>query len=214
MGQKDVSLNRNTTAITGDIAAGGTEDSLSEPVKIGGKVNTGFPTTIANGQRVEAWFGAAGQQAVGIGTSGTVTTTERALNSIQGHNDGNQGFPLEVLDMLHTGSGLQPIRTPKIFIPLNAVAVGAEAALWTPTAGKKFRLMGYVITQGVATGNIVLKDGTGLATILVIPAHTIGVAQISPAMGNGILSGLADRVLTGTGVATETVSGYLFGTEE
>jgi hypothetical protein len=33
-------------------------------------------------------------------------------------------------------------------------------------------------------------------------------------MGDGILSGATNRELTATGVSTETISGYVFGTEE
>jgi hypothetical protein len=101
-----------------------------------------------------------------------------------------------------------------VFKPLNAVTITTETTIWTPQNGKRFRLLGFVITQGVATGNIVLKDGTGGTTILVIPANTIGVAVVSPPMGLGIPSVAVNNVLTATGASTETISGYAFGTEE
>jgi hypothetical protein len=116
---------------------------------------------------------------------------------------------------VHDGTGLAVAqRTPAVFKPFSAVLITAETTIWTPAAGKKFRLMGYAITQGVVTGAITIKGNTAGATILVIPQHTIGVVQISPAIGNGILSAAANNVLTATGVATETITGYVFGTEE
>lgn len=107
------------------------------------------------------------------------------------------------------------LRTPTTFKNFSDAAIGAgEVAIWTPAAGKKFRLMGYVVTQGVATGLVTLRDNTAGTTILTIPPHTIGVALAGPNMGNGILSAAANNVLTAQGVATETLSGYVFGTEE
>jgi hypothetical protein len=103
---------------------------------------------------------------------------------------------------------------PTVWKTLSAVDISSEATIWTPASGKKFRLMGYVITQGTLTGNVTLKDDTAGTTILVIPAHTVGIAQVSPPMGEGILSSTADHVLTATGASTETISGYVFGTEE
>lgn len=105
-------------------------------------------------------------------------------------------------------------RTPNVFVPLAAVAINTETTVWTPAAGKRLRIMGYVITQTGASGNIVVKDNTAGTTILVIPAHTLGAVQVSGPMGNGILSAAANNPLTFTGIAAEVVSGYLFGTEE
>lgn len=101
-----------------------------------------------------------------------------------------------------------------VFIPLSAVDVSAEVTIWTPASGKKFRLMGYVITQAVATGDVALKDDTGGTTILVIPANALGLVQVSPGLGQGIPSAAANNVLTATGVSTELLSGYVFGREE
>lgn len=110
--------------------------------------------------------------------------------------------------------GVQSERTPTKFIALNDVVISPEVTIWTPAAGKRFRLMGAFLSHGVATGNVVLKDNTGGTTILFLPRNTLGVAVATPPMGNGILSAAANNVLTATGVATQTLSGYIFGTEE
>lgn len=136
-------------------------------------------------------------------------------NKVQGF--GTPGFPssaLQVYPAVWLGDGFVDLRTPAIFKSLSAILITTETTIWTPSSGKKFRLMGYAITQGVVTGAITLRDNTGGATILVIPQNTIGVVQLSPVMGNGILSAVANNVLTAQGAATETITGYVFGTEE
>lgn len=112
------------------------------------------------------------------------------------------------------GTGWDRQRTPLVFKNLSAVVITTETTIWTPAAGKKFRLMGYCLAQGVATGAVTLKDNTAGATIMIIPPNTIGVAFCSNPMGNGILSATINNLLTATGASTETITGYVFGTEE
>lgn len=115
---------------------------------------------------------------------------------------------------LYNGASWDRQRVPIVFKNLSAVLITAETTIWTPTAGKKFRLMGFCLAQGVVTGAITLKDNTAGTTILIIPQNTIGVSFCSPAVGNGILSATINNVLTATGAATETITGFIFGTEE
>jgi hypothetical protein len=107
-------------------------------------------------------------------------------------------------------------RSPSVFKQLNALSVAAEATIWTPTTGRKFRIMGYVLTALGAAGNVVLKDNTAGTTILTLPFGAIGATLIvtPPAMANGILSATVNNVLTATGAASQTLSGYLIGCEE
>jgi hypothetical protein len=103
-------------------------------------------------------------------------------------------------------------RTPVVFKPLNGVAVATETAIWTPAAGKRFRLMGFVLAGSVA-GNYVLRDNTAGTIILVVPSAA-GAPVALPPLGNGILSAAANNVLTCTGPASSTLSGFVYGTEE
>lgn len=112
------------------------------------------------------------------------------------------------------GTTVSRARTPNVFINLNAVSVAAETTIWTPVSGRKFRLMGFVLTSGTVGGNVTLKDNTAGTTILTIPFGAAGATIVSPGMGNGILSAAANNVLTATGAATQTLSGFVFGTEE
>jgi hypothetical protein len=189
--------------------------------------------------------GSAGQQivqvqAVGAGTAGTPTG---GVVTVQGANtaasapinvqvsasaiDGSTISGVFGLDIfgnpriagvtsaLWTGAAFALTRTPTIFKSFSAQLITSETTIWTPAAGKKFRLMGFVITQGIVAGNITLRDNTGGTTILVIPSTPIGQPlNVGIGMGNGILSAAANNVLTAQGTATETISGFLFGTEE
>lgn len=117
-------------------------------------------------------------------------------------------------DYLWNGSSWDRYRSPNTFKNVSAVLITAEATVWTPTAGKKFRLIGYCLTQGVVTGAITLKDNTAGTTILIIPQNTLGASQCTTLGTNGILSATINNVLTATGAATETITGYFYGTEE
>lgn len=122
-----------------------------------------------------------------------------------------------VFQSTFNGQTLSAMRGPGKFVSLNGVSVAAEATIWTPAAGRKFRLMGYNLTALGAAGNIVLKDNTaGAALPVVLPFGAIGANLNSPypGMGNGILSATINNVLTATGAAGQTLSGYLLGTEE
>lgn len=112
------------------------------------------------------------------------------------------------------GATLDRMRTANVFKTLSAVVITTETTIWTPTSGKKFRLMGFLLAQGVATGAVTLKDNTGGTTIFIIPANTIGVVIPPPNLRNGILSAAANNVLTAIGASTETLTGVVFGTEE
>src|SRR5260221_7766081 len=115
------------------------------------------------------------------------------------------------LDFAVPGSPPEMLRTPNKFVPIAAVAVNPEAAIWTPAAGKKFRFMGIYFAEGVITGAILLKDGLAGPTIFRLPAITINVGTLFiPATWNGILSAAANNALTATGMATETLDGTAF----
>ena len=114
------------------------------------------------------------------------------------------------------GQTISRARAPAVFKSLNAVSIAAEATIWTPATGRRFRLMGYVLTcaGGAGASNVLLKDNTAGSTILVLPFSAAADRIVSPPMGNGILSAAVNNVLTATGIASETLSGYVFGTEE
>jgi len=106
------------------------------------------------------------------------------------------------------GNTWNRLRTPNIFKTVTVTAAGISA-VWTPTIGFKFRLMGYSIEitgnaiQAVA-GNfeITLLDAAaaiGIGSSLYVPAAALnifGSNALNPInIGNGYLSDLANNAL-------------------
>ncbi len=152
---------------------------------------------------------AAGQQKVTlydttVSALTTGNTTDAQANAI------NNLF-VGARTQLHNGASWDMARTPKVFTPLSAVAVAAEATVWDPAAGKKFRLMGMIVAGSVA-GDYIFRDNTAGAIIAIVPG--LAAAPVAVNFGNGILSAAADNLLTCDGPALSTISGTLFGTEE
>jgi hypothetical protein len=142
------------------------------------------------------------------------------------HTSGPAGAPtwnmssMAVIDQsgastsVFNGQTYSRIRSPTVFKSLNAVSVATEQTIWTPASGRKFRLMGYILESGTIGGNVLLKDNTAGSTIGIVPFGAANGVITSPPWGNGILSAAANNVLTATGVATQTLSGMVWGTEE
>src|SRR6267142_3948583 len=61
---------------------------------------------------------------------------------------------------LWNGASWERQRAVNVFKNVNALVITSESTVWTPTSGKKFRLMGMCLTQGVVTGTVTLKDNT------------------------------------------------------
>lgn len=92
-----------------------------------------------------------------------------------------------------------------------AVTAGTPVAIWTPAAGFKFRLLGFVVSLTVA-GSVIFKDGgTEVARTGLLAANT---AFQMPGIGNGYVSTAANNVLNMDVSATGSVSGFAFGYEE
>lgn len=118
----------------------------------------------------------------------------------------DQGHPY--VDMLVGG---QAMSLASVFKTMDALGTGVEVGVWTPAAGKRFRLMKGVVTSSVA-GNIVFRDGTAGAIILVVPV-TAGV-PVAFDLGNGYLSAAVNNVLTADAPGAGTLSGFVGGAEE
>jgi hypothetical protein len=98
------------------------------------------------------------------------------------------------------------------FKPVALGAATAETTIWTPTAGKKFRLMGFILTCGAAS-TLTFKDNTAGTTIFAARGTTDQPISV-PNLGNGILSAAANNVLTVTRGTSCTLDGVVWGTEE
>lgn len=125
----------------------------------------------------------------------------------------------------------EPLRTPSAF-KTASVTTAAATTLWTPVAGKRFRIMGFVIQLTnnaaaalAAVNTLTLLDGgsaTGFAFDFYVPAAAgtlAGDSAIVAVMlpGNGYLSSAINNVLTATLSAGLTAGNYrinLIGCDE
>ena len=114
--------------------------------------------------------------------------------------------------LVFNGATFDIRREPKVITAVNKTAATAEATIWTPASGKKFRLLRLVLTVS-AQSILTFKDNTAGTTVLVLePAANVPLVVDLGALG--ILSAAADNVLTVTRATSATLNGVLLGTEE
>jgi hypothetical protein len=154
------------------------------------------------------------------------------INSVANLNDGavtSQTASMTLAaQFLFNGSTLDKARTPNVF--KNADVSGAgDTTIWTPAAGKKWRLMGGIVTvDGAATlaaaGSeaMIFRDSgvaTGIGFRVYIPAaatQTNTVIALNN-LGNGLISATANNALQlnlGTVLAAGNIRVSVWGTEE
>lgn len=102
---------------------------------------------------------------------------------------------------------------PNVYKSIDALAINSEATLWTPASGKKFRLMGGLVTCTGAAGNVTLKDGNNGSTVLMIPNTLVGT-PIPLSLGDGVLSSTANNNLRAVGTTLQVLNGTIWGREE
>lgn len=125
------------------------------------------------------------------------------------------------------GIGFEWVRTPNIFKSVGA-NTAAATAVWTPAAGKKFRLMGGVITSAsaalaaAALTTLTLLDSAAAITLAFDIWVPITPLNTTPCIAfdlkpNGYLSAVANNVLNAT-LTANLLSGQIrvtvWGTEE
>ncbi len=136
------------------------------------------------------------------------------VNRTNGGGDAFGGFATALLatayQLVYNGATWDRLRTPSRFVTVDLASGTAETTVWTPAAGKKFRLMGLFLKAGAAT-KLTFKDGTGGAIIVVLD---LDAAPNTLYLGNGILSAAANNVLTVTRSVAATLAGMLIGCDE
>lgn len=122
------------------------------------------------------------------------------------------GYTTQQIPLAFNGTTFDIAREPKVQTAVAKTAATAEATIWTPASGKKFRLLRMLITVSVQS-ILTFKDNTAGTTILVIEpaANTPLLVDLGRL---GILSAAADNVLTVTRATSCTLNGVLMGTEE
>lgn len=115
--------------------------------------------------------------------------------------------------LLWNGATWDRVRVANTYKPQSTVAIGTIATVWTPTSGKKFRLMGGSISVSAA-GSILFEDNSaGNGTIYQSPKLAADTPFNFDIPG-GKLSAAANNVLKATGSTTMNLIGTLWGTEE
>ena len=109
------------------------------------------------------------------------------------------------------GATWDRVRVANVYKAVSLSAAADTQSLWTPAAGKRFRLMGLYLTSN-ATGLLTFNDGVG-GTAIFIP-RPAGNAIISVNFGQGILSAAANNVLSLVRSASTAIDGVVWGTEE
>ncbi len=100
---------------------------------------------------------------------------------------------------------------PTVFKTINTQVLTTVQTIWTPSSGKRFRLMGGFLTVTVATGNIQIRDGG--STVILVPALALAT-NIQFDLGAGYLSTAINNTLQMIGPALMVASGTVWGTEE
>ena len=115
----------------------------------------------------------------------------------------------------YNGTNADRVRTPSIFKDVATIAIGTIATVWTPAGGKKFRLMGGIISVTAAVNILFEDNAAGAGNFVVrIPTMLVGTPFQFTLGGNGFLSAVANNVLKATSSAAANLVGTLFGTEE
>jgi len=215
--------------IVGAAAAGSAV--AGNPVLAGGTDGTNARALLldASGRQIVLGAGANGAALVGapVRVAGSDGTNTRDIATDAG------GHQQVVTGAVTDGAGTYTtLRTPNVFKTAAASASG-NTALWTPTSGKKFRLMRLIVTVpanvSLAAGavfTISFQDATTampLAFDIYVPTTavttTAGVAFSSGwiDLGNGLLSAAANNVLNvnlSAALATGTCRVTAAGVEE
>jgi hypothetical protein len=162
------------------------------PVTFSGSISIGAVST-----------GVSATGSDGIGNYGAVITAPGDVSSA----------PMYTLPLEFNGTTWDRPRVPSVFKDLASVAITTIATVWTPAGGKKFRLMGGSFSVSGAC-SVLFEDNSAGTTIVRTPL-LVANTPYSLTLGNGILSGAANRVLKATAsTGTVTIVGHLYGTEE
>ena len=124
---------------------------------------------------------------------------------------GNYPLGVASLPTGYVGDGKwDRLRTTKIFKQVDASSSG-DNTVWDPAAGKKFRLLGFILQCGGTATNVYFKDGaTQFSPTFILAANQF----IQVNLGNGYLSSTADNNLVANLSAANPVAVWAYGTEE
>lgn len=129
----------------------------------------------------------------------------------------NQGQLQTLAQLMRwNGTSFQRARGENIFHNTLIVGIGGTTAVWTPAAGKKFRLMGYAVSVAAtlaAAAPVLIKFQDGAGAIILQLQVSVQTAlgqdsQPSQRLGDGILSALANNALN---IVTNNAAAFVTG---
>jgi len=210
VGGKDDSGNAQTihTDTSGNLIVVGAADdgaavAVGAPVQMGGKTDSG------------------GIQSLFVDDEGKLKTQITGINlnyawvGVPSDVDASNTYVLytEAQESRYNGVTWERLRTPNKGKYIQLASSAAEQNIWTPAAGKKFRLMGFILTTDVDC-NLTFRDNPTGALIFLASAKALVPAITPPNLINGFLSGNINRILTIQASAAATIFGTVFGCEE
>lgn len=156
---------------------------------------------------------------IGPGTSDGATRVVLAGAAPGTLGDATANPELEAMaayNLFYNGATWDRLRKPNVFKDVNAVAIGSITTLWTPTTGKKFRLMGGAISASAAVSVLFEDNSAGAGNFIFrtpkLLADTPFIFVVGD--GNGFLSAAVNNVLKATGSGAANLTGTLWGCEE
>jgi hypothetical protein len=189
----------------------------------------GNPLVTASGLQVDTELAAALAAADGLGNPTTAQVIAHLMlwtpggggvwNRPRSYFDADAGNGTGLLGVGLSGwdgAAAARVRVPNVIKTVAAVAVVAAtgATIWTPTGGKKFRLMGWSLSSSAAASLIFGDNAVGTVILRTELLAAAGISQSPPGFGNGFLSAAINNVLKLDVTANATVSGFVIGTEE
>ena len=214
--------------VTGNVATQTTDSG--NPVKVGGVYAGSNGPTLTTGQRGDLQMTAGSNLKVQLFSDATTSVSSSVDTSSDGAGASVFRLTVATFPYMLSGSSYQRVRLANTFKTATATSSG-NTAVWTPTTGKKFRLMRYMIqvtgNAAQATGGtftIDLQDST-TSTNITHSFFVPGTAGTSLAglstdwvdLGNGVLSSTINNVLNvnlSAALTSGVVRVVICGTEE
>ena len=102
--------------------------------------------------------------------------------------------------------------TPNVFTSVAGVTVTNEATLWTPGDGKRFKLLGGLLSYLTTAAIVELIDGTGGVTFFTLPQVAVNT-PFSFYIPGGYTSTAANNPLRADGGSLQVLTGTIWGRE-
>lgn len=201
-----IASDQSAVPVAGNAASGAADSG--NPVKVAGRFNTTQPT-VTDAQRIDWQMTNRGEGKVAL-YSGAQNLMVQNDTSLNGQNASAALLTIANRPFLYNGATYDRLYAPNIFKSVQATASG-DTAVWTPTAGKKFRLQRFKIVvpanAAISGGGVVLTVKLRDSTTDMTVTHDVFIPQTAVTttvggfvsgwidLGNGILSAVANNVL-------------------